>query len=42
MYNVREGIYPKSVMSEGDTVERKNVGSLKLEVPKFDTQEVAT
>ena len=42
MYKVREEIYPKSVRSEGDTVERKNVGSLKLEVPKFDKQEVAT
>ena len=40
MYKVREGIYPKSVRSEGDTVERKNVESLKLEVPKFDKQEV--
>ena len=42
MYKVREEIYPKSVRSEGDTVEGKNVGSLKLEVPKFDKQEVAT
>ena len=40
LLQIREGIFPRMQKSEGDVV-KKRVGSLKLEVPKFEKQDVA-